>query len=43
METIQQKYQRLREELRAETQENLIIAKKIYLKQFETNNNLNKV
>lgn len=43
METIQQKHQRLKDELKAETQENLIIAKKIYLKRFETNNNLNGV
>ncbi|WP_296683264.1 hypothetical protein [Flavobacterium sp.] len=40
METIQQKYQRLKDELKAETQENLIIAKKVCLKQFEKENNL---
>lgn len=40
METIQQKYQRLKEELNKETKENLILAKKIYLKRFEQENNL---
>jgi hypothetical protein len=29
METIEQKYQRLKDELKAETKENLILAKKI--------------
>ena len=43
METIQQKHKRLIKELEAETKENLILAKKIYLKRFETDNNLNKV
>jgi hypothetical protein len=42
METTEQKYQRLIRELEAETKENLIIAKKIYLRRFETNNNLTK-
>jgi hypothetical protein len=40
METIQQKRQRLTKELEAETKENLILAKKIYLKRFEQENNL---
>lgn len=40
METIQQKYNRLKEELNKETKENLILAKKIYLKRFEQENNL---
>ena len=43
METIQQKRARLIKELEAETKENLILAKKIYLKRFELDNNLNKV
>ena len=43
METIEQKHARLIKELKAETKENLILAKKIYLKKFETDNNLNKV
>ena len=43
METIQQKRARLIKELETETKENLILAKKIYLKRFETDNNLNKV
>lgn len=42
METIEEKHARLIKELEAETKENLIIAKKIYLKKFETNNNLTK-
>ena len=40
MESIEQKYKRLKEELKAETKENLILAKKIYLKRFEIENNL---
>ena len=40
METIQQKRERLIKELEAETKENLILAKKIYLKRFELENNL---
>jgi hypothetical protein len=40
METVQQKRQRLIKELEAETKENLILAKKIYLKRFEQENNL---
>lgn len=40
METIQQKYVRLIKELEAETKENLILAKKIYLKRFVIENNL---
>ncbi len=40
METVQQKYNRLKEELNKETKENLILAKKIYLKRFEQENNL---
>lgn len=40
METIQQKHARLIKELEAETKENLILAKKIYLKRFELENNL---
>ena len=40
IETIEQKYNRLKEELKTETKENLIIAKKIYLKRFELENNL---
>jgi hypothetical protein len=40
METIKQKYQRLKEELNKETKENLILAKKIYLKRFEQDNGL---
>jgi hypothetical protein len=40
METIKQKYQRLKEELNKETKKNLILAKKIYLKRFEIENNL---
>lgn len=40
METIQQKHNRLKEELKAETKENLILAKKIYLKRFEKENGL---
>lgn len=40
METIQQKHARLIKELEAETKENLILAKKIYLKRFEIENNL---
>jgi hypothetical protein len=40
METVKQKYQRLKEELNKETKENLILAKKIYLKRFEQENNL---
>lgn len=40
MESIEQKYNRLKEELKAETKENLILAKKIYLKRFEIENNL---
>jgi hypothetical protein len=43
MESITDKHKRLKEELKAETQENLILAKKIYLKQFEKDNNLNEV
>ena len=43
METIQQKHKRLIKELETETKENLILAKKIYLKRFELDNNLNKV
>jgi hypothetical protein len=40
METVQQKYNRLKEELNKETKENLILAKKIYLKRFEAENGL---
>lgn len=40
METIEQKRERLIKELEAETKENLILAKKIYLKRFELENNL---
>jgi hypothetical protein len=40
METIQEKKARLIKELEAETKENLILAKKIYLKRFEIENNL---
>jgi hypothetical protein len=40
METIQQKRQRLIKEIEAETKDNLILAKKIYLKRFEIENNL---
>jgi hypothetical protein len=40
METVKQKYQRLKEELNKETKDNLILAKKIYLKRFEQENNL---
>jgi hypothetical protein len=40
METIEQKYQRLKDELTKETKENLILAKKIYLKRFEMENGL---
>lgn len=40
MESIEQKYNRLKEELNKETKENLILAKKIYLKRFEIENNL---
>lgn len=40
METIKQKYQRLKEELNKETKENLILAKKIHLKKFEQDNGL---
>ena len=39
METIQEKRARLINELEAETKENLILAKKIYLKRFEQENN----
>ncbi len=40
MESITDKHKRLKEELKAETKENLIIAKKVYLKQFEQENSL---
>jgi hypothetical protein len=40
METIKQKRARLIKELEAETKKNLILAKKIYLKRFEIENNL---
>lgn len=40
IETIEQKYQRLKQELKTETKQNLILAKKIYLKRFEQENNL---
>ena len=40
MESIQQKHERLKNELKAETKENLILAKKIYLKRFEIDNGL---
>ena len=40
METIQQKHERLKDELKAETKENLILAKKIYLRKFEIDNGL---
>lgn len=40
MESIQQKHERLKDELKKETKENLILAKKIYLKRFETENGL---
>lgn len=40
MESITDKHKRLKEELKAETKENLILAKKIYLKRFEIENNL---
>jgi hypothetical protein len=40
METIQQKRERLIRELEAETKDNLILAKKIYLKRFEQDNGL---
>lgn len=40
MESIQQKHKRLLKELEQETKENLILAKKIYLKRFEIENNL---
>lgn len=40
METIQQKHKRLQDELKAETKENLILAKKIYLKKFQQDNGL---
>lgn len=40
METIEQKHQRLKDELKAETKENLILAKKIYLRKFEIDNGL---
>jgi hypothetical protein len=40
METVKQKYQRLKEELNKETKKNLILAKKIYLKQFKQDNGL---
>jgi hypothetical protein len=40
METTQEKRARLIKELEAETKENLILAKKIYLKRFEQENNL---
>jgi hypothetical protein len=39
MESIQEKRARLIKELEAETKENLILAKKIYLKRFEQENN----
>jgi hypothetical protein len=39
METIQEKRARLIKELEVETKENLILAKKIYLKRFEQENN----
>lgn len=40
MESIQQKHERLKDELTKETKDNLILAKKIYLKSFEQENNL---
>jgi hypothetical protein len=40
METIQEKRARLIKELEEETKENLILAKKIYLKRFEQDNGL---
>jgi hypothetical protein len=40
MESIEQKHQRLKDELKAETKENLILAKKIYLRKFEIENGL---
>lgn len=40
MESIQQKHARLIKELESETKENLILAKKIYLKKFEQDNGL---
>jgi hypothetical protein len=40
MESIQEKRARLIKELETETKENLILAKKIYLRKFEIENNL---
>lgn len=40
MESITDKHKRLKEELKTETKENLILAKKIYLKRFELENGL---
>lgn len=43
MDKVKERHEQLKKELDRETKENLILAKKIYLKRFELENNLNKV
>ena len=40
MDKVKERHEQLKRELETETKENLILAKKIYLKKFETENNL---
>jgi hypothetical protein len=40
MDKIKERHEQLKRELKAETKENLILAKKIYLRKFEIENNL---
>jgi hypothetical protein len=40
MDKIKERHEQLKRELKAETKDNLILAKKIYLKRFEMDNGL---
>jgi hypothetical protein len=40
MDKIKERHEQLKRELKAETKKNLILAKKIYLRKFEIENNL---
>ena len=40
MDKVKERHEQLKRELKAETKENLILAKKIYLRKFEIDNGL---
>jgi hypothetical protein len=40
MDKVKERHEQLKKELKAETKENLILAKKIYLRKFEIENNI---